>query len=109
MTCRNSAMSPALRVSGPQWSMVKVFGKTPRRLTRPYESGGDRRAGAARRAARQISRVPRVAGRWPRQVPARPAEGEFPGRELAHQHRAARFQQRHEMRVVGRDIVLAEL
>ena len=35
MTWSMSAMSSALRVIGPIWSMVKVLGKTPRRLTLP--------------------------------------------------------------------------
>ena len=53
-----------------------------------HKPGGDRRAGAARRAAGEMLAVPRIARRRPRQVERRAAMREFVGRQLADQDRA---------------------
>ncbi len=67
-----------------------------------------RRAGAARRAARHVAGVPRVARRWPRQVIARAAEREFPGGELAHQHATAGVEPLDDVGIGLRHMVLAQ-
>ena len=52
------------------------------------QPGADAGAGAGRRAARMMVRIPRVARRRKRQVEARPADGEFMRRQLAQDDRA---------------------
>jgi hypothetical protein len=74
-----------------------------------HEPRRHRRAGAARRAARQMAGVPRVERRRPRQIPAGAAQREFPGRELAHHDAAGRFQPGDDLGVGGGDMILAQL
>jgi len=72
------------------------------------EAGRHRRAGAARRPARQVIGVPRVARRRPGQVEARAAERELPGRKLAEQDAARRLQASDQLCVGGRHMILAQ-
>ena len=58
------------------------------------QAGGDARARARRRAAGMMIGVPRIARRRPRQVEARPADGELVRRELAEHDRAGAAQLR---------------
>ena len=74
-----------------------------------HKPGRDRGAGAARRTARQPLAVPWIERRRPRQVPARPAEREFPRRQLAEHDAARRLQTHDDVGVLRRHVILAQL
>ena len=117
-----SALSATVRVIGPTWSSVKrqredaaarhqAVGRlqpddaaAARGIAHAAagvgaerqreQAGGHARARAGRRAAGMMVGVPRVARRRPRQVEARPADGEFVRRQLAEHDRAGAAQLR---------------
>ena len=114
-----------------------MFGKTPRRLTRavgrldpgePQKAAGPRTEPpvsvptapgtnpAATAAPAPLDEppgrrvcVPGVQRRRPWQVPARAAEGEFPGRQLAQQNAAAGLEPDDDLGVGRRHMILAQL
>src|SRR4030095_16061425 len=73
------------------------------------ETRGPRRAGTARRAAREMLQVPRIARRGPRQVERGAAVSELVRRELAEEHGARLIKLARRARILAGNVVRADL